>query len=192
MELFRKGRVISLGKTYIIFETNRIGKIIYVANPENFVKGNNIKLFTYLHKTDYSESLYGFENFNNRVLFENLLSVSGIGPKTTINILKAGAEFIMEAISDEDIKKLSTVQGLGIRTAKQIIFELAGKYKNIKAKKNGKVPPQEIKNSLRVLGFNDDQIKYAVDNLEPCKTSDEMIEKAIVLISNAAVKTQNL
>ena len=184
MELYRKGNIISIGKTYVIVETNNTGHIIYVARPNDFRKDKFTKVYIYNHKSEYTEAIYGFNTFNERVLFENLLSVNGVGPKTALNILKEGIDNPILYISSGDAKALTRYPSLGAKTAAQIIFELKDKYKD-KQRPKGTISTTEIRNTLKTLGFNEKQILHAIQNIKPEKTLEGMIERAIITISNA-------
>lgn len=186
MNLYKVGKVVSIGKTYIIHETNNVGTIIYVARPKQFTKNTDRKIFIYEHKSDYSESIYGFGNFKERILFENLLKVSGVGPKTAINILRDGPERPTELIASADAHGLSQYPAIGLKTANQIILQLKDLYKNLDVIKKGMISPTEVSSPLKTLGFNNRQIKHAVDNLKPNKSIEILVEEAIKLISNAS------
>ena len=187
MNLYKIGRIVSIGKTYIIMETNNVGTIIYVARPKEFIKDRKRKIFIYEHKSDYSESIYGFATFKERVLFENLLIVSGIGPKTAINLLNEGPEKPVELIVNGDTHGLSQYPAIGLKTANQIIFQLKDLYKNMKIIKSGMISPNELNSPLRTLGFNNNQIKDAIDNLKPRKNIETLVDEAIKYISNANI-----
>ena len=187
MNLYKIGKVVSIGKTYIIVETNNVGTIIYVARPKQFKKDETGKIFIYEHKSDYSESIYGFGTFKERVLFENLLKVSGVGPKTAINILGDGPEKPVELIATGDAQGLSQYPAIGMKTASQIIIQLKDLYKNIEVIKSGMISPNELSVPLKTLGFNNHQIKDAIQNVKPNKNIESLIEEAIKYISHANI-----
>lgn len=188
MEIFKIGKVVSIGKTYLIFESNYSGHIIYVAHPETFIKDKVIKLYTYNHVSEYTSAIYGFANFKERIMFEDLISVNGIGPKTALAALKLGCDNIMSYIATEDSKSLSSIPQIGLRTANQLIFELRDKYQNFKNKTNG-ISVLQIGESLKTLGFNKKQIEYAIKVVKPAATLEEMVEEAIKVISNEKFAT---
>lgn len=185
MKLFKIGKIVSIGKTYVILESNYTGFIVYVAQPEQFEKDKNIKLYIYEHRSEYTSAMYGFKTFQERILFEDLLSVSGIGPKTALSLLKLGHENVINYIQLGDHESLSSVPSVGIKTANQIVFELNAKYQNLKIKASGKHLPIEVVNPLKTLGFNQKQIDYAVGELKPADNIETLVENAIRLISNA-------
>lgn len=185
MELYKIGKVVSLGKTYIILESNSTGHIINVPRVSDYEKDKTRKIFVYNHKTDYSESLYGFSSFAERLLFEDLISLNGIGPKTAVNLLKDGYEKISEYIANGDVELISKFPSLGVKTASQIVLELSEKYKNFKTKQNSRHSSSEVVESLKTLGFNQKQIDYAITKISPSNSLEEMVESSIRLIADA-------
>lgn len=187
MELYKIGKVVSVGKTYVIFESSYTGHIVYVAKATDWEeeKDKTRKVFLYLHKTEYITALYGFKTFQERVLFEDLLSVNGIGPKTALSLLKEGEETITSLISIGDYKKLSDIPQMGIKSANQIIFELRPKYEKMNVKHEGIGSNIELRSSLKILGFNQRQIDYAAANVKGGGSIDSLVEEAIRVISSA-------
>lgn len=186
MELFKIGKIVSIGKTYVILESNYTGYIIYVANPNQFIKDKIIKIYTYLHQSEYTSALYGFSSFKERILFEDLISVNGIGPKTAIAALKMGMDNVAKYISSGDSKSLSAIPQIGLKTANQLVFELRDKYAKFVSKTSEqKYSTIDIIDSLKTLGFNQKQIDYALSNVTPNQSVEVMLEEAIKSISNA-------
>lgn len=184
MKLYKIGKVVSIGKTYIVLESNYSGTIIYVARPKEFKKDVVKKVYVYEHKSDYSETTYGFFTFKERVLFENLMKVAGIGPKTAISLLADGTDVLIDIISSNNIEALKNYPTIGNKTAAQIMLELSSTYQNQKNKKEGTLSPSKIHDSLKVLGFSKEQISLAVSKVKPQKTIEPMIEEAIKIISH--------
>ena len=184
MKLYKIGKVVSIGKTYIILESNYSGEIIYVARPKEFKKDVVKKVYVYEHKNDYSDTTYGFFTFKERVLFENLMKVTGIGPKTAISLLVDGVDALIDIIVNNDVASLTNYPTIGSKTAAQIMLELSSTYKNTKTKSEGKLNVHQIQESLKVLGFSKDQIAFAISKVKPQKNIEPMIEEAIKIISN--------
>lgn len=189
MELYKRGKVVSVGKSYVIFETNFVGSIIYVPNVEIFKEDEKLKLFVYKYQTEYSTAVYGFKTFKERLLFEDLISLNGIGPKTAIGLLKEGKDMLINMLANADVEGLASFPYLGIKTANQIVFELSDKYKNMQAKdgvgKSNMILPISAKDSLKTLGFNQKQIDYAIKTIKPQPKIELLVEEAIKAISNA-------
>ena len=88
----------------------------------------DVKIFTYLNVREDALDLYGFLTEQEKELFEMLIMVSGVGPKSALAILALGDPAALAgAISREDIKFLTEVAGIGIKTAKKISVELKDK-----------------------------------------------------------------
>lgn len=188
MELYKTGKVVSIGKTYIILDSNYTGHIVYVAKAQEWEeeKDKVKKVYLYEHTTEYVRATYGFKSFNERVLFEDLLSVSGVGPKTALNILREGFENVITLIAQAKVKELSEIPLLGLKASNQIVFELKGKYeKNALANNSSKLASSELRSSLKTLGFNPRQIDYAVANVKSSGNIEQLIEEAIKAIANA-------
>lgn len=88
---------------------------------------SEIELCTYLHVREDELSLYGFAEQADLNLFKLLISVSGIGPKSGLEILGAGGDAVRSAIVSEDVKFLTSIKGIGKRTAERAIIELREK-----------------------------------------------------------------
>ncbi|NQZ29067.1 MAG: Holliday junction branch migration protein RuvA [Mycoplasmatales bacterium] len=193
--LYKIGKIISIGKNYIILESNSKGEIVYVPKPKDFTSDTTIKVFIYEYKYENISSLYGFKTFKERILFEDLLTVPGIGPKTGIQILKEKIKIILGFLLNGDAESLARLPGLGLKSAKQLIFELQDKYAKItsnkKEQKNLKENlhmVSEIIPTLKTLGFNKKQINSSIHLVKPNKDIEIMVEEAIKLISNGNQK----
>src|SRR5699024_5501006 len=102
----------------------------HVPNPFRFEKdkGTKLKVYTELIVIDDSNTLYGFKNKEEKELFQNLLSVKGIGPKSALAISSASThDEAITAIENEDHTYMSKFPGIGKKTASQIILDLKGK-----------------------------------------------------------------
>ncbi|MFQ6752006.1 MAG: Holliday junction branch migration protein RuvA [Clostridia bacterium] len=117
----------------IIVESNGIGFHIMVTNscmaslPE---LNNEVKIYTYLHVREDEMSLYGFVSPEEKRLFLQLITVSGVGSKTAIQILSAERmSAIINSIINEDVSVIGACKGIGKKTAERIIVELKDKIK---------------------------------------------------------------
>lgn len=182
--LYKLGKVVSKSKSYLIFESNSTGFVVHVYNVDQFELDKFQKVFIYEHKNEYVHTYYGFKEFKERLFFEDLLTIQGIGPKTAMSILSNGWKKVWEFITDGDFESLAKLQYVGIKSAKQIILEFQNKYKSIMNKKPTSKNKMEVLNALKTLGFQDSQISPIVDKLKEKDDIDLMIQEAIELISN--------
>ncbi|CAT04963.1 Holliday junction DNA helicase RuvA [Mesomycoplasma conjunctivae] len=212
MQIYKIGKIVSKNKNYLILEQAGNGYLIYTPNIERFNRDEKRKIYVYEFENDYSKITYGFDNFKERILFEDLISIQGIGPKTAMIALNIGWQKIIDYIAAGDWKSLSKIQYISDRNAKQIIFEFQKKYtKLIESAKNQTTTQEnntkqadevidehlmqktlleqktaiELEDTLKILGFQKRQINYALANVEPTESFEHLIEEAIKLISNA-------
>lgn len=90
--------------------------------------GETTRLLIYHHITDVSQALFGFATDEERQMFKLLLSVSGIGPKIAVSALSGmSVRELKASIFDADIKRISSISGIGKKTAERVIVELRDK-----------------------------------------------------------------
>lgn len=121
----------------VTVENNGIGYELFVSNQtlETFTFENEpVKLFTYLNVREDEMTLYGFATIEEKKLFLQLTSVSGIGPKMAISILsEISIAGLMTAIASDDLKTLCKIKGLGKKTAEKLLIELRDKVNMFEA-----------------------------------------------------------
>jgi Holliday junction DNA helicase RuvA len=94
--------------------------------------GAEVRLFTYLHVREDILKLFGFTTDEERQIFRLLISISGVGPSTGINILSGmSVRELKRAITYEDLTSLSAVPGIGKKTAQRLIVELKEKINTV-------------------------------------------------------------
>ncbi len=130
-----EGKIILRAEKYIILETSGIGFKVWCAEktlskiPQ---KESPVKLFTYLAVKESGWDLFGFMTFEELEMFELLITIPGIGPKTAAGILSgASVEDLQEAIVLGDETVLSRVSGIGKKVAQKIVIELKTKVKKL-------------------------------------------------------------
>ena len=128
---FVKGKILSLGGEYALIETaSGIGfEIMCSASAFSALAGKKEgELYTYMQVGENGTALYGFSSPDEKNMFLKLISVSGVGPKMGITVLSGmNAGELAAAIATSDVKKLSSIKGLGKKTAERIILELSEK-----------------------------------------------------------------
>src|SRR5699024_3650690 len=177
MIAFVRGSLKVIQENSVIVDVSGIGYEILVANPFSFQKtiDEDVFIHTYVHVRDDTQQLYGFKNDDEKFLFENLISVSGIGPKSAIGILGSVdvAQFIA-AVEQEDEKYLTQFPGVGKKTARQIILDLKGKLVNLvtieasQSKKGQDLDTtflNDVKDTLLALGYTDREIQAVIPDL---------------------------
>jgi len=127
-----KGIINKKDPTYVILDVGgiRLGVHITLSTYEKLGDINTtIELLTYFNVREDIMELYGFFDNNERLLFKQLTSVNGIGPKSALNILSGTSpNSFKKNIINGDISSLTSIPGIGSKTAKRIIVELKDKF----------------------------------------------------------------
>ena len=131
MIAFLEGKVILKGERFLVLDVAGVGYKVFAA-PSAFKKitqaEQKIKLWTHLHVREDAMEMYGFIEYPELDFFENLIKVSGIGPKTALNVLAvAPVDVLKQAIAAGDISYLTKVSGIGRKIAEKIVVELKDK-----------------------------------------------------------------
>ena len=128
---FLKGKILSLTPDTGLIETaSGVGFEVLVTGTayDSLAGKKEGEVFTYLQVREDGVSLFGFSSLEEKEMFLKLVSVSGVGPKMGIAILSGmNAGEVATAIAMNDVKRLSTVKGMGKKTAERIILELREK-----------------------------------------------------------------
>ena len=182
----------------LVIEAQGIGYDIF-CTQEAYEKapseGKEYKVFTRLIVREDSQTLYGFSTKDERALFDQVISVSGIGPKTGLAIVSAlGANALKEAIRGRDLIALTGIPGIGKKTAERLVVELRDKLlkEEVFTVEPGAVDSssakirQEALAALVALGYNRSDAEKAIRTV--IKNQPEESEKLERLIK-AALKS---
>ena len=162
---------------------------ISLASYEKLPEVNdNISLLTHLHVKEDILELYGFSDETERSLFLNLNKINGIGPRSAMNILSGTSpvEF-KQKIIDGDVKSLTSIPGIGAKTAKRIIVELKEVFSvdsnlsdnlGFENKKENFVI-RDAQSALKSLGYKENQISKAISQLKKDSNMPDKLEDVI-------------
>jgi len=191
-----KGIVTAKGTDYIRLENSGIEweiKTTIVSLSDFPGRGQDARAYVYLHHKEDQMTLFGFSSGDERTLFLDLISVSGVGPKGALKILSGvSVGRFVEFLETEDVKSLSSLPGLGTKTAQKIILQLKGKLKLESGENPEDQSHKEIIESLISMGFEKKHVKKAVEDilkddrvrqLSGEKQDQEIIHQAIVILS---------
>jgi holliday junction DNA helicase RuvA len=156
-----QGIVDAIGTDWVVVNVGGVGFKISVPTSilsEGGVSGRGIKLFTHLHVREDELTLYGFASPQDLKLFETVLSVSGIGPKTALGMLSGmNTDQLTLAIASADTAMLTSIPGIGKKTAERLILELKDKVGAIITVTTGGRMAQEnadVIGALTSLGYS--------------------------------------
>ena len=125
-----KGTIVDLSPAELILENNGIGYRILISLQtfQALQEKKDAKVFIFHYLRDDAELYYGFATKDERELFELLISVSGIGVNSARMMLSSlSAEEIRQAILSEDIARIKSVKGIGVKSAQRLVLELKDK-----------------------------------------------------------------
>ena len=181
------GTVEHKGDGYVVLESNNIGYEIFVSNNAlvNLMQGEKAKLLTYLQVRDDGISLFGFESIEEKEMFLNLTTVSGIGAKMAMTIL-SGIRLtdLGVAIISGDLTALTQIKGLGKKTAERIIVELKDKVNCF-----GLI---DYTDTLPLATIADDVTNDAVEVLVGLGLNKTEVLKSIKRVAKAGDKSEDI
>ncbi|MBN8578886.1 MAG: Holliday junction branch migration protein RuvA [Cytophagales bacterium] len=132
MIAYLKGKLAYKEPTYVLLEANGIGYQVSISlNTFSEIKDReDLTLLTYLHVREDAHILYGFASASEKQMFQQLISVNGVGPNTALVVLSylTPAE-LKTAIVREDVTTLQRVKGIGGKTAQRLVLELKDKLR---------------------------------------------------------------
>ncbi len=161
MIAYLKGHIIQTDTSKIILLVNQcMGYELFVINPQIELNSTQ-EFFVYHHQTAEQQSLFGFEQEKQKMLFLKLIGLSKIGPKTALNILRLGFDELLQAFANNDVKFLQKAKGLGKKNAERLILEFGNSaLENILfAKSSAGEENMEVIYALKELGYRDRSIK---------------------------------
>ncbi len=184
-----KGFLVEVNPTTAIVECNGFGYEINISlNTYSAISGlKELQLFLHpIYKED-SQTLYGFYSKKECSIFQQLISVSGVGGNTARTILSSLSPVeVISGVSREDVTMLQSVKGIGLKTAQRIIIDL--KDKLIKLQDDELSAPQafgiksEAIAALEVLGYNARQSERVLNSIlkqSPDFTIEDLIKAAL-------------
>ncbi len=191
MIAFLRGKVVNLTPTELLLDVHDVGYVIQISlnTYSSFQDTKEIFVHTWLSIREDAHVLFGFSDLRERVVFQHLISVNGIGPNTARTILSyASPDELIQHISNSEIAQIQRIKGIGPKTAQRIILELKEKFiKELGAptdltdlNNNAK---EEALLALVALGFPKAQIEKIL--LQIMKTSannlsvEELIKQAL-------------
>ena len=185
-----KGKLVEKYPTHLVIDCHGVG---YEVNISLFTFGqikkeDSIKLYTHLQIREDAHLLYGFITELERAIFRLLISVSGIGTSTARTMLSSlTPKDVQNAILTDDIDRIKSVKGIGLKTAQRVIIELKDKIKNLQGideiyQKSNNTNKEETLSALEVLGYSRRNSEKVIDNLiqdDPERSVETLIKLAL-------------
>jgi len=181
------GKLIEKTPTHVIIDVNGVGYEIKISlQTFSSIKDEFCKLYTHLSIKEDSHTLFGFFEENERFLFRQLISVSGVGPSTAQVILSTySSNEIIQHISMADVKAIESVKGIGAKTAQRIIVDLKDKISkgmptaDLLFDKIDNTIKDEALSALLALGFSKKGAEVKIDKVLKSNPEITTVEKLV-------------
>ena len=193
MYSFISGTVVEKNPTYVVIDNQGIGYMINITLNTFTAIGEQekVKLFVHLSIREDAHVLYGFYTEQERELFLQLITVSGVGCNTARLILSSmTVSEAVDAIATNNVRMIQGVKGIGAKTAQRIVVDLHDKVGKLET--GGEISPignntlkEEALSALMVLGFNKTSIEKTLDKLlkqMENPTVEELIKESLRLL----------
>lgn len=159
----------------------QLGKV----DIDQLEEGQSASFYIHTHVREDVLELFGFINKSDKVMFEQLTSISGIGPRSALSILSlSGAEVLYEHVVKNNTAYLTQISGIGKKIAEKIVLELRDKLPKIafdfntdgKSSGTTRTADVEVFEALKAMGYSHKEAKDALDNIpaELVSTSDKI------------------
>lgn len=168
---FLMGQIVAVEPQAVLLQVGGVGFYIHTPHADQFPVGQGCKVYTHLSVRDEEMVLYGFANQLSREYFRKLMTVTGIGPRLALNILSAARpEQLSAAIAWGDTSFLSSLPGIGKKTAQRMILELKDKLPPVQEAVAVQPAAQEadhqlwsdVREALLSLGYREAEVAAAV------------------------------
>jgi Holliday junction DNA helicase RuvA len=161
---FLEGRLIRSRPDQVLLGVGGVGYAVHVPlstfyEIEKLGPSATVRLFVHTHVREDALALYGFFSEREQALFEKLIAVSGIGPRLAQVVLSGMApDDLLKAISTGDVARLTTIPGVGKKTAERMVVELRDRMKDVAALAPGErtatvAPEDDLLAALVNLGY---------------------------------------
>lgn len=186
------GKLVEKNPANVVIECNGVGYYVHISLQTYSLLSNkeNCMLFTYFSVKEDSQSLYGFATQEERELFKQLISVSGVGTNTARMMLSSmTSSELVSAIASNNVTSLTSIKGIGGKTAQRIILDLKDKILKTTDQAGNKsglmdnTIKTEALSALVVLGFDKKMAESALTKIllkNPGITQvEELIKKSL-------------
>lgn len=177
-----RGKPVSRGADGLVLDVGGVGYLVQ-ATPRALAHASGSKevtLQTYLHVREDALQLFGFSDAAERELFEQLLSVSGVGPKVALAIVSGSTPAeLRRAIAREDTARFEAIPGIGRKTAQRVVLELKGSLTS-----EAEPSPEDdghlvARDALVELGYTLQDAEAVLAGIDPSLPPEERVRLAL-------------
>jgi len=184
------GRLVEKSPTHVVIECGGVGYFLNISlnTFSKLPESESCKLFAHLVVREDSHTLYGFIDEKERLVYQKLISVSGIGPSTGRMILSTfSPEEVIAYIHQGDVAAIKSVKGIGAKTAQRLIIDLQDKIGRVDASELEKVTfgnntfKNDALTALTSLGIDKNRADKIIDKILKSEGQDIKLEQLIKL-----------
>lgn len=194
MIAFIEGNILFIDGSSVVLGVQGVGYQLLLSKRDvvHLSVGQKSSFHVYTHVREDALELFGFRSQALKNIFQHLISVSGVGPKLALSILSIlDADEIISALLTKDLAKLSSVPGIGKKTAERLILELRDKMSKLENNITLEIHEPEgalinVSKAIKNLGYSKSQGDWAIaklDDQDKALPLEELIKKTINLLS---------
>ena len=161
-----RGKLVEKEPARVVIDVHGVGYEVFIPTTTFTAMpglGSDITLDIHTHVREDALALYGFSSRQERRVFERLITISGIGPRLAVTILSGGSvEGLVGAIRRGDLARLTSIPGVGKKTAERIVVELKDKLQDLSAEAPKPVVETDVLSALENLGYSRLSVEAAV------------------------------
>lgn len=195
MIAFLNGRLAHKGEDHCLIEVSGVGYRIAMSTGSLTslpAVGDEVVVHTYMHVREDELALFGFESTAEKDLFGRLITVSGVGPKVALAALSTcDVDSLVQGIVDEDVALVSSVPGVGKKTAQRIILDLKDKLDQRVATGSAAVASAgsiaEVREALAAMGFTAAEVAAATKGFDgPADDTQALLRHALARLGGGS------
>ena len=189
MIAYLSGKLLSKQPNQVIVDVNGVGYEVHVPLSTFYELGeigSLVQLRIYTHVREDTIALFGFKSANEKLMFEQVTSISGIGPKLGITILSGmPVEELVAAIRQSNLARLTSIPGIGKKTAERLVVELRDKLAKTvptgeqTAAQSVSQPQEDVISALVNLGYAKPSAEKAVQTVVSTSKTDPAFEELL-------------
>lgn len=180
------GFIVHNSSNPIVINVHGVGYGVYMPSSiaSKLVINSTVTIFTHTHVREDALQLFGFLSLEEQRLFELLVTVSGVGPKTALAVMDKGSKAVQKAIISHDVSFFTAVPRLGTKNAQKIIIELKNKLGSTSefdlSGNDGEAGA--LTDALKSMGFDTKDIRDTIGKLPQDASIEEKIKQAFRML----------
>lgn len=181
MIAYLRGKIVSSNVDYAIIDVAGVGYGVQltIRDASSISAGQDVEVLVSEVVREQSYDLHGFLTLKDKQLFEKLLKVNGIGPRTAMALIGLdGSDALISAIANSDIKFLISAPGVGKRVAERLLIDLKDKVEEVIVTSTNR-HDQRVEDALLSLGFKLNDIKSMLEGVDSAASVEEQIRQAL-------------